>query len=313
MKTLLIIGGTGFFGKSFEDYYQRFSFENWGIGKLIMTSRSKKQNKSNVEFVQFSSETSNLIPKADYIIYAASSSDSKIYINNGIEELNSQIKSIYNFHNILKNNADSTSKILYTSSGAIYGQSNLNHFRTDERTTLCKPSDNDFPKNIYANIKNEWEQFLLSNLKERVVIARCFAFVGNHLPLNTHFAIGNFIDDTIKKKQIKIKSNYKIKRSYMHADDLVEWLLKILVSDYDKTKYGNIFNVGSSEEVEIHDLSNIFYELSGKPKISYNLESGNSNNYVPNIDLTKKVFGLDININLKNAINKSLSYHENYS
>ena len=94
LKTLLIIGGTGFFGKSFEDYYQRFSFENWGIGKLIITSRSKKKNKSNVEFVQFSSETSRYIPKADYIIYAASSSDSNIYINKSKEEYDSQKKSI---------------------------------------------------------------------------------------------------------------------------------------------------------------------------------------------------------------------------
>lgn len=313
MKTLLIIGGTGFFGKSFEDYYQRFSFENWGIGKLIITSRSKKKNKSNVEFVQFSSETSRYIPKADYIIYAASSSDSNIYINKSKEEYDSQKKSIENMHNILKNKIFNETKILYTSSGAIYGQHNLNNYNTEEFTTICNPSDNEFPKNIYANIKNEWEQFLLSNFREQTVIARCFAFVGNHLPLNTHFAIGNFINDTIKKKQIKIKSNYKIKRSYMHSDDLVEWLLKMVVSDFDTEKYGHIFNVGSAEEVEIHDLSNIFYELIGKPKLSYDLETGNFNNYVPNIDLTKKAFGLDIKVDLKKAIVKSLSYHEKYS
>ena len=48
MKTLLIIGGSGFLGKSFLDYYNNKSFIKWKINKIIFISR-KGINNENVK------------------------------------------------------------------------------------------------------------------------------------------------------------------------------------------------------------------------------------------------------------------------
>ena len=76
-KSLLIIGGTGFFGKSILDYFK--SNNHLAINKIIIFSR-KKQNiqinkilKKKIKIIKMSENIRNIkkLPRADYVIYAA--------------------------------------------------------------------------------------------------------------------------------------------------------------------------------------------------------------------------------------------------
>ena len=46
-------------------------------------------------------------------------------------------------------------------------------------------------------------------------------YYGKDLPLDAHFAIGNFLRDGLDNKDIIISSNGKIERSYMYLADLI--------------------------------------------------------------------------------------------
>ena len=73
MKKLMIVGGTGFFGKSFIDCFIRKKLNKWFISKLIIISRNsnkfKRYKKNNIAVTL--SQISSLMKKFLYLILMA--------------------------------------------------------------------------------------------------------------------------------------------------------------------------------------------------------------------------------------------------
>jgi nucleoside-diphosphate-sugar epimerase len=83
------------------------------------------------------------------------------------------------------------------------------------------------------------------------ITARCFAFCGPGLPLNGHFAIGNFVRDALYVDEITVQGDGSPMRSYLYGADLAVWLLYMLING----KAGESYNVGSDEALSIKDLA----------------------------------------------------------
>jgi dTDP-glucose 4,6-dehydratase len=139
-----------------------------------------------------------------------------------------------------------------------------------------------------------------------VAIARCFTFVGEFLPLNSYYIIGNFIKSILEKKNINIYSNYKIYRSYMYADDLVRWLLKILFNSNTKCK---IYNVGSDNKVLLRKIADNLAKKYDLQVCSSKIYSDKVDCYVPNVNKAKKNLKLKNNYSSFQAIKKTLNFH----
>jgi len=294
MKTVTFIGGSGFVGKSFLDAFNRGVLKKLKIKKLNLISRNinkikkTKLSLKNVRLIAGDIGKIKSLPKSELIIYAADST--KIDNIKNIKKFIFESKrSINNFCNIVKKNKKT--KVLYLSSGAIYRFSKKN----------IQNSNSLKGKQLYAYLKHYSENEIkkLRQLKMKTSIARCFTFIGPWLPREANFAIGNFLDDVLKNKKINIKTESKVIRSYMYADDLIYWLTKICFNSKLDTP---IFDVGSNKPIEIRNLGKLFSRLFKVKVQSKKITKNKIDKYVPNIQPARVKLGLKIKYNLKEAI-----------
>ena len=313
MKTLFIIGGSGFFGKSILDCFQRGLLEPWEIDHVIVMSRNASRMKyevprlvsSDVELISADIGEIETLPIAELVIHAAASTDASKYINNPqIERSNIEL-AVLNYCNLAKR-FHSQSKILFVSSGAVYGIQPSNLMYIPESYILSPTNMISENKKVYALAKRQAENAILNLGIQHglsVCIARCFAFVGPWLPRNQHFAIGNFLDDALNNREIHVKANHQVYRSYMYSDDLVEWLMTIVSNS---NKNCPIYNVGSDYAITISELAKLISDELGVnlklPEINLDIVD----RYIPSILKAKNELGLHIKTNLITAIHSTL-------
>jgi dTDP-glucose 4,6-dehydratase len=292
MKTLLVIGGTGFFGKSILDAFSRNLLAPWHISKVIVMSRNANKLLQdtpdlvgpNVELYSADITNAECLPFADYVIHAAASTDVRNYLSSPEDEKKNIQAGTYHYCDLARIH-HANSKIVYVSSGAVYG---------------VQPPNLD-----YAVAKQDAERAIidLGAAGLNVSIARCFAFVGQYLPRDQHFAIGNFIDDVINKRSIAVKANHQVYRSYMYADDLVEWLMTI--ADH-AAPYCPIYNVGSDQAILLGDLARQLSKHFQIPAEVQSLSSSMIDRYVPSIKKAKDELGLYLKFDLINSIQEAI-------
>ena len=312
MAKLLVIGGTGFFGKSILDAFSRGLLKPWDVTSIIVMSRNTQVLQQvapqlishNVTLLSEDITTTDSLPYADFVIHAATSTDARDYISQPESEKNNIQVGTYNYCRLAKK-FHVKSKIIYVSSGAVYGVQLPTVDKLDELSKPTNLINMDIGKQDYAAAKQDAElaitQLGLEGLN--VSIARCFAFVGCWLPKDQHFAIGNFIGDILNNRPIAVKAKHQVYRSYMYADDLVEWLMTI--ADHSSTDCP-IYNVGSDQAILIGDLAN---ELSQRYHVTSEVPlilETKMDIYIPSIKKAKDELGLYLKFDLFASIQETL-------
>ena len=201
-------------------------------------------------------------------------------------------------------------KFLLLSSGAVYGRQPPEVSHINEDYPGWPDSFN--PQSAYAVGKRTAEHMCVLHAAThalQIKIARCFAFVGPYLPLDRHFAIGNFIRDGLEGKAVNVNGDGTPFRSYQYAADLIIWLLHIMVRGETCVPY----NVGSENEISIVQLAQLI-ATSFTPALPVNIATlpdatKLSERYVPDVQRAQKKLGLTSRINLATAINRTISWH----
>ena len=300
MKRLFITGGTGFFGKSMLDYRLRHPEWEWANAEWVVLSRSPEQfvaacpllaEQAGVSFVAGDVRDFDFpVGRFDAIVHAATSAVTTL----ADEEMTSVImdgaRRVADFAK-----AADCQRVLFTSSGAVYGP----QFSPVSETSPCAPAT------AYGKGKLAAEGLLVGAGLD-VKVARCFAFVGPYLNRGIHFAIGNFIQDSVDGNPIVINGDGTPLRSYLYADDLVEWLFAIL----ERGEPGRPYNVGSDRAVSIRELAETVRAVLGsKSEIVVKGEpalGAKPSVYVPIVDRAGRELNLKAQVGLEKAILQSV-------
>lgn len=200
-------------------------------------------------------------------------------------------------------------RFLLTSSGSVYG-SQPQDMQAIPESHNGIPDLLD-PQHAYSIAKRSAEHLCIlyrDTYGLESVIARCFAFVGRDLPMDAHFAIGNFIRDALHAPEITVNGDGTPVRSYMDQRDLAHWLITLLLSG----QAGHAYNVGSDAAITIHDLATLVRDtlapskpirIMGEPD-----ERSFRNRYIPSIVKARSELGLDLNYPLAESIAESVRH-----
>jgi nucleoside-diphosphate-sugar epimerase len=200
---------------------------------------------------------------------------------------------------------------LLLSSGAVYGKqpSSLTHVpehytgAPDLGDARSAYGEGKRAAEVLAAVENEYGAL-------SVRVARCFAFVGPHLPLDIHFAIGNFVRDALGRGPIRVQGDGTAVRSYLYMADLAAWLWTLALSPDARGAY----NVGSEEPLTILETARLVadvcrpgtpIEILGKP-----VPGAQPHRYVPSTERARAELGLCQTVSVRDGVMRLTRWHQ---
>jgi nucleoside-diphosphate-sugar epimerase len=257
---MLVTGGTGFVGKWLLESFLRATDERGLDASVTVVTRSPEAflrsspalaRHPGVELLQGDVLTLQPLGRSfTHVIHGATSSSAKEHHESPRLMFDTIVEGTRRVIEVARRAG--ASRFLFVSSGAVYGRQppELSHVG-EEHAGIPDPGARG---SHYGEGKREAERLCALAGREagmETVVARCFAFSGPYLPLDTHFAIGNFVRDAIAGGPILVAGDGSPIRSYLYGADLAAWLWTILA----RGRGGRAYNVGSESAVSIAELA----------------------------------------------------------
>lgn len=308
---VLLTGGTGFFGRALLRHWQSQEQNGEKIAKVCVLSRNPESflkkypefsGHSWLHFHQGDILSTTSLPRDDFTHLLHAATDSTL--GPKLTPLERYIQIVDGTRNMLEYAvANQIPKFLLTSSGGVYGQ--------QPKEIISIPEDyNGMPdplrsENAYSIAKRSAEHLCTlyrDSFGLKVILARCFTFIGRDLPFDAHFAIGNFIQDAVCGREIIVKGDGSPVRTYLDQRDLAHWLNTLMYEGLN----GEAYNIGSDVQITIQELAHLVRDTIAPQSIVRIATQPNTNNfrnrYIPNILKVQKNLKLAIKYSLKQAI-----------
>ena len=315
-SSIYITGGTGYFGKNILEAVLYLNEQRQLNIKLFILTRNKqfflsqhpRFNHPSFFYIEGNVNDFWESPEhIDYIIHGAGEA-AKLGQTDELEILETAYSGTKNLLEFAK--TKKVKSFLYLSSGGVYGTQPYDLRHTPESYTGSP--DISGLEACYGEGKRKAEYLCLyygKKFQVPVKIARCFAFVGPYMPLDAHFACGNFIKNALQNESIVIKSDGSSVRSFLYTADLVSWLFKTLLHGQNLVPY----NIGATQEISILELAgfisksfnhSINIEVLQKEKVK------NPARYVPDNARIIKDLNITSFIPLEKSLQQTIEYYK---
>lgn len=307
---ILVTGGNGFIGTWITRVLLMAKIElSLGIEINIVSkdARITKANFSKEEIKQIKFHELNLasVMARDYfetnkynlIIHTAVSSLANQIGGSGLNPKND----LQMLQNILESSRiNSDTKIMYLSSGAVY---RLNSGQSNNATVTKEDLSLDLTSYGESKSRNEKEiKLYQSNKSFQTLIPRIFTLYGPGFSIYKNFAITQFIQNSLKGKEIIIYGNKSSLRSYLYISDLIEILIRLAITDHSIREV--TLDVGGSESLTFGDLAFHITKVFGQVPISNEGSGKKPDIYLPNNDIKRIIPEFEQRVSLNSGLKK---------
>lgn len=268
---VLITGGAGFIGSHLADHLLTQEAEIWAVDNLSTGSISNIEHLKNhpryhyqIESIMNVPAVAELVDRVDVIFHLAAAVGVRLIVESPVHTIETNVRGT---EIILEQAAKKKKLVVVASTSEVYGKANKVPFCEDDDLVIGAPVKGRWS---YACSKAIDEFLALAYWKERrvpVIITRFFNTVGPRQTGRYGMVLPNFVRQALAGEPLTVFGSGQQSRCFGYVGDIVEVLAKLIRLE---KAVGEIFNLGSDEEITIEELACRVLQISGsKSEIVY--------------------------------------------
>jgi UDP-glucose 4-epimerase len=259
----LITGGAGFIGSHLAEELLKRGHEVHALDDLSTGSIANIQHlKANDKFhyvidtVMNRPVTAELVDSVDVVYHLAAAVGVKLIVESPVRTIETNIQAT---EMVLALANKKKKPVFIASTSEVYGVSEKIPFREDGELVMGATTKGRWS---YACSKAIDEFLAIAYWKERklpTVVARLFNTVGPRQTGQYGMVVPSFVRQALAGAPITVFGDGKQSRCFTHVNDVVRALIGLMEKP---EAYGNVFNIGSTSEISIHDLAKQIREIT---------------------------------------------------
>lgn len=315
---VLITGGAGFIGSHLSDAYLQRGDEVYIIDDLstgsIENIRHLKEHPRfhyTIDNVANQPVTAELVDQCDVIFHLAAAVGVKLIVESPVRTIETNV---HGTEVVLSLANKKKKKVLVASTSEVYGLSAEIPFREDGNLVMGATTKGRWS---YACSKAIDEFLALAYWREKklpTTVVRLFNTVGPRQTGQYGMVIPTFVKQALAGRPITVYGSGKQSRCFCHVGDVVGGLVKLMDTD---AAVGEVYNVGSNQEISIVDLAKRVKELANSESeivfVPYDeaYEEGFEDmpRRIPDISKVNKLVGFKPEMNLDGILKSVIDFH----
>jgi UDP-glucose 4-epimerase len=261
-----ISGGAGFIGSHLTELLLAKGDEvdvlddlSTGSARNLSAVRNHKKLNFIIDSVSNERVVAELVDLADVVVHLAAAVGVRLIVESPVRtiELN-----VHGTEVVLQAAAKKRKRVLVASTSEVYGKSPNVPFREDQDTVLGPSTKGRWS---YAASKLIDEFLALAYWKERklpTTVVRLFNTVGPRQTGRYGMVVPTFVRQALAGQPLSVFGTGEQSRCFGHVSDVIEALHALCLSD---KAVGQVFNVGSQQEITIRKLAERVKELLASP------------------------------------------------